>query len=82
MICYIIEYSTSIIKRNISEMLKIFNNYKYNITIIITKSENIKDKRKEDIKPIIIKNLNLIISFLQDWKKIRTSSKNIKRNYN
>ena len=81
MICYIIEYSTSIIKRNISEMLKIFN-YKYNITIIITKSENIKDKRKEDIKPIIIKNLNLIISFLQDWKKIRTSSKNIKRNYN
>ena len=81
MICYIIEYSTSIIKRNISEMLKIFN-YKYNITIIITKSENIEDKRKEDIKPIIIKNLNLIISFLQDWKKIRTSSKNIKRNYN
>ena len=56
MICYIIEYSTSIIKRNISEMLKIFNNYKYNITIIVTKSKDIKDKRKEDIKHIIKKN--------------------------
>ena len=37
----------------------LFKNYKSNITILITKSENIKDKRKEDSKSIIKQKFNL-----------------------
>ena len=70
MICYIIEYSTrnDILEIKVNEMLSIFKNYKSNITIIITKSENIKEKRKEDIKSIINKRFNLnyvLFTFLE-----------------
>ena len=61
MICYIIENypRNDILERKVNEMLSFFKNYKSNITILITKSEKIKDKRKEDIKSIIKQKFNL-----------------------
>ncbi len=61
MICYTIEYHSrnDILERKVNEMLSFFKNYKSNITILITKSEKIKDKRKEDSKSIIKQKFNL-----------------------
>ena len=61
MICYTIEYHSrnDILERKVNEMLSLFKNYKSNITILIIKSEKIKDKRKEDIKSIIKQKFNL-----------------------
>ena len=51
MICFIIELFDRIgpIKKEIDEMLKIFENYKNNITIIITKTDlkKFNDKKKK-----------------------------------
>ena len=61
MLCYTIEYhpKNDILERKVNEMLSLFKNYKSNITILITKSEKIKDKRKEDSKSIIKQKFNL-----------------------
>ena len=61
MICYTIEYhpKNDTLERKVNKMLSIFKNYKSNITILITKSEKIKDKRKEDSKSIIKQKFNL-----------------------
>ena len=52
MICFVIKYSprNDDFERELGQMLSIFNNYIKNVTIIITKSENIQMKRKEEIK--------------------------------
>ena len=72
MICYIIENypRNDILERKVNEMLSFFKNYKSNITILITKSEKIKDKRKEDIKSIIKQKFNLNYVFLHLLNKI------------
>ena len=61
MLCYTIEYhpKNDILERKVNEMLSLFKNSKSNITILIIKSEKIKDKRKEDIKSIIQQKFNL-----------------------
>ncbi len=66
MLCYTIDYhpKNDTLERKVNEMLSLFKNYKSNITILIIKSEKIKDKRKEDIKSIIQQKLTLIMSFL------------------
>ena len=54
MICFVIKYSprNDDFERELSQMLEIFDNYIKNVTIIITKSEEIIKslKRKEEIK--------------------------------
>ena len=60
MICFVVEYFDRIapIKIEIDEMIKIFENYKNNITIIITKTDRNKkfdEKKKEEIKKDIKK---------------------------
>ena len=52
MICFIIKYSprNDDFERELGQMLFIFDKYLQNILIIITKSENIDMKRKEEIK--------------------------------
>ena len=52
MICLMIEYSTrdDDFERELSEMLGMFNDYKENIAIIITKCERINMTREENIK--------------------------------
>lgn len=52
MICFIIKYSprNDDFERELGQMLFIFDKYLKNILIIITKSENIDFKRKEEIK--------------------------------
>ena len=72
MICFVIKYS----QRNddfeieLSQMLSIFDNYKKNIAIIITKSEEINNnmKRKEEIK-FLFKNKFEIENVLFTTKK-------------
>ncbi len=61
MLCYTIDYhpKNDTLERKVNEMLSLFKNYKSNITILIIKSEKIKDKRKEDIKSIIQQKFNL-----------------------
>ena len=63
MICFIIELFDRIgpIKKEIDEMLKIFENYKNNITIIITKTDlkEFNDKKKEKIEKDINKFFNI-----------------------
>ena len=51
MICFIIKYSprNDDFERELGQMLYIFDNYISNITIIISKSEEITNKRKEEI---------------------------------
>ena len=57
MICVIIKYSprNDDFERELGQMLYIFDNYISNITIIISKSEDITNKRKEEIA-FIFKN--------------------------
>ena len=52
MICFIIKYSSrnDDFERELSQMLYIFNSYTSNITIIISKSEKVNSKTKEEIK--------------------------------
>ena len=52
MICFIIKYSSrnDDFERELSQMLYIFNSYTSNITIIISKSEKVSSKTKEEIK--------------------------------
>ena len=72
MICFVIKYS----QRNddfeieLSQMLSIFDNYKKNVAIIITKSEEINNnmKRKEEIK-FLFKNKFEIENILFTTKK-------------
>ena len=72
MICFVIKYS----QRNddfeieLSQMLSIFDNYKKNVAIIITKSEEINNnmKRKEEIK-FLFKNKFEIENVLFTTKK-------------
>ena len=51
MICFIIKYSprNDDFERELGQMLYIFDNYISNITIVISKSEDITNKRKEEI---------------------------------
>ena len=57
MICFLVENSTrnDDFEREISQMLSIFYNYIANISIIITKTENMEMIRKEELK-LIFKN--------------------------
>jgi len=52
MICFIIKYSirNDDFERELGQMLHIFDKYTNNITIIISKSEDITNKRKEEIE--------------------------------
>ena len=52
MICFVIKYSprNDDFERELGQMLSIFDNYLKNVTIIITKSEEVTMKRKEEIK--------------------------------
>ena len=70
MICFVIKYSprNDDFERELGQMLSIFNNYIKNVTIIITKSENIQMKRKEEIK-FLFKNKFEIENVLFTTKK-------------
>ena len=61
MICFVIKYSprNDDFERELGQMLSIFDNYIKNIVIIITKSENIDMKRKEEIKFIFKNKFNI-----------------------
>ena len=61
MICFVIKYSprNDDFERELGQMLSIFDNYIKNIVIIITKSENIDMKRKEDIKFLFKNKFNI-----------------------
>ena len=93
MICFVIELFDRIgpIKKEIDEMLKIFENYKNNITIIITKTDlkKFNDKRKEIIEKDInkfFKIKNVIFSheksngyiICEELNKIQNTMQNIK----
>ena len=61
MICFVIKYSprNDDFERELGQMLSIFDNYIKNIVIIITKSENIDMKRKEEIKFLFKNKFNI-----------------------
>ena len=52
MICFVLEYTQRFdtIFREVAELFSIFKKYLNNITIFITKSENVKDTTKENLK--------------------------------
>ena len=92
MICFVIKYSprNDDFERELGQMLSIFNNYIKNVTIIITKSENIQMKRKEEIK-FLFKNKfeieNILFTTLKtngyelcdEFNKIKSKMENIKQ---
>ena len=59
MICFVLEYNQRFdnIIREVAELFSIFKKYLNNITIFITKSENVKDTTKENLKFQIKKKL-------------------------
>ena len=61
MICFVIKYSprNDDFERELGQMLFIFDKYIKNITIIITKSENINLKRKEEIIHLFKNRFNI-----------------------
>ena len=61
MICFVIKYSprNDDFERELGQMLFIFDKYMKNITIIITKSENINLKRKEEIIHLFKNRFNI-----------------------
>ena len=92
MICFVISYSprNDDFERQLHQMIPIFYNYIKNITIIITKSEEIDLKRKEEIKFIFKTKFNIentIFStkkyngydLCDDLKKIKEKMENIKQ---
>ena len=61
MICFVIKYSprNDDFERELGQMLSIFDNYLKNVTIIITKSEEVTMKRKEEIKFLFKEKFNI-----------------------
>ena len=61
LICFVIKYGPRYddIIMDFNQMFQIFKNYKNNITIIITNTENLKIKNREDIKFIFEKKYNI-----------------------
>jgi len=92
MICFVIKYSprNDDFERELGQMLSIFSNYIKNVTIIITKSENINMKRKEEIK-FLFKNKfeieNILFTTLKtdgielcdEFNKLKSKMDNIKQ---
>ena len=71
MICFVIKYSprNDDFERELGQMLSIFNNYIKNVSIIVTKTEDITNKRKEDIR-FLFDNKFKIGNVLFSHKKI------------
>ena len=77
MICFFIKYSprNDDFERELGQMLYIFDNYIKNIAIIITKSEGINIKRKEEIS-FLFKNKFKIENILFTTKNMDDFAKN------
>ena len=71
MICFVIKYSprNDDFERELGQMLSIFNNYIKNVSIIVTKTEGITNKRKEEIR-FLFDNKFKIGNILFSHKKI------------
>ena len=61
MICFVIKYSSRYddLEIELGQMLSIFDNYLNNILIIVTKSEEVDFKKKEEIKFLFKKKFNI-----------------------
>ena len=92
MICFVIKYSprNDDFEIELRQMLFIFNNYIKNITIIITKSEEITFKRKEEISFLFKNKFNIEnilfttkctdgFDLCEDLNKFKTKMENIKQ---
>ena len=82
MICFVIEYTKRFdtILREIGELFSIFKKHLNNITIFITKSENVKEKTKENLKfetnkkfkiqnIFFTKKILMYYNYAMNWKK-------------
>ena len=65
MICFVIKYSSRYddLEIELGQMLSIFDNYLNNILIIVTKSEEVDFKKKEEIKFLFKKKFNTYFIF-------------------
>ena len=92
MICFVIKYSPrhDDFERELGQMLSIFDNYIKNILIIITKSEDVTDVKKSDIKFIFenkfgLKNVLFTskktngYNLCDDLNKFKSKMENIKQ---
>ena len=90
MICFVLEYNQRFdnIIREVAELFSIFKKYLNNITIFITKSENVKDTTKENLKFQIKKKFkieNILftkkntngLSLCEELEKIKNKMDNI-----
>ena len=90
MFCFIIKYSSRYddCLKELSQMIDIFDNYLSNITVIITKSEGIEIKSKEELKiafkgkfgveNVLFTNKNTDgYQLCEDLNKIKANMKNI-----
>ena len=95
MICFVIKYSprNDDFERELGQMLLIFDKYLENVVIIITKSEDIKMKRKEEIKFLFKNKFNIekvlfttkktngydLYDLCEDLNKFKIKMKNIQQ---
>ena len=91
LICFVIKYSprNDDFERELGQLLSIFDNYIQNVIIIISKSEDISLKRKEEIKLIFKNRFNIEkvlfttkntdeIQLCEDLNKFKNQVENIK----